>query len=577
MGYSDLVTFEASNDVFEANAVPVDSDTVLIVYFDDTTGTLKTRLIDSDGTAHAADSISPSASRGMQYNRIALLKLTATLYVAAWTEASGALPILGRIAPIGVSGNTATFGTASTFGTGGAALYGPYGLALGYLSASSACLLYTFQNTAVASIDVIAIVINSITASGLTVNGTNSIDTGLSNSNATYKNLSITHSTTNKLHCYWLNAANQATVGLLTVSGTTVSLTDSATIDPTTNFTITSSPECLVTVASQKSLLVYHEYDAVPSPLYDYYALAITDDGTNITLNTDLNYRNNTVATDVPYAKGMNDGTVVVWHTDNSSLMVADILSVSGTTVSLDTAGSDQSGANVANGYDNERSLVAIASTFGGVRTGTGIFFTFASADELRYLGMAFDGSKIFLTGDETGTLKLWTIDADLLQTEIDSFGSASYAELDALTRKLNPLCFPKTTNRVWLYGRDGNGVQLQLSTDGGSNFTDVSGSWSTIVAVGAHVFMYNYNDLIAVLSNNDVYHTYDGGITWTKTGDAPGADVIVSERHPIFSLALIVASSVAGDLDLTPNDAVNFYDIAIPSGGVVNVIKKAF
>lgn len=190
-------------------------------------------------------------------------------------------------------------------------------------------------------------------------------------------------------------------------------------------------------------------------------------------------------------------------------------------------------------------------------------------------LDLAADFDNLYATKLDSGTLTLLSYDhATLTESTVDTFGTCSDTDIANGTNALNVTVIP---GAIYLWGYDGNGVQVQRSTNGGSTWDDLSGSWSTAVVTAFEVDVFNAADIVVTLSNDDIYRTVDGGITWTKTGDGPGADVVAAERHPIVPTALMVASSSSGDIDVTPDLGGNFTAGTISSGaGLVTVIKKA-
>lgn len=205
------------------------------------------------------------------------------------------------------------------------------------------------------------------------------------------------------------------------------------------------------------------------------------------------------------------------------------------------------------------------------------VAMTSTAVDELRFLGLTADNTNVYATANDSGILKAYAINIETpALVELTTFGAKTYADIDAGSANLLPRA--AADGVVWLYGLDGNGYQAQVSDNSGSSFTDKSAAgWAAgKVAVALEIDFFNQNDVVAVFSDDDVYQTTDGGTSWAQTGNAPGGDAVTAERHPFYTSYLMLASSAAGDVDVTPNLGNSWGSANISGGGTVTIIKKA-
>ena len=192
-------------------------------------------------------------------------------------------------------------------------------------------------------------------------------------------------------------------------------------------------------------------------------------------------------------------------------------------------------------------------------------------------LSLAADFDYLYSSNLESGTFTLNRYDHSTLSgTALYTFGSASDSDITAGTNALKLAVVPASASTIYAWGYDGNGVQVNKSTDDGGTFTDVSGDWGSAVVTAFEINQFNPADIVATLNNDDIYRSTDGAATWAKTGDGPGADITTAERHPFLPSAIMAANSTAGGIDVTGDYGVNWEAGTISGGGTVTAIKKA-
>lgn len=223
--------------------------------------------------------------------------------------------------------------------------------------------------------------------------------------------------------------------------------------------------------------------------------------------------------------------------------------------------------------------LVVYGSTNIGVDPEPEARITYAqlenTTDELRFIGMAADSERIYVTANQGGMLKCWTYGRQSLGVEAAvEFGAVTYAELDARTHGAFPVVKPANDGHVFVRGRDGNDNQVQKSENSGAAFSDVSdGGWgSTKYAVALLPDPLKPDDLVVIFSDDDLYQSKDGADNWSKLGDAP-VTLREAARHLVEARDLMLAEDAADSLRFTNNLGGSFDDIS-DSVGTVNAIE---
>ena len=198
----------------------------------------------------------------------------------------------------------------------------------------------------------------------------------------------------------------------------------------------------------------------------------------------------------------------------------------------------------------------------------------YPAANAFRFLGMAADTGKLYVVGPKDGVLSLYEYDLATL-TEggtVDTFGGATDAEIDSGARGVRPVVGPMADGVLYLFGRDGNDVQVQRDDNGGG-WTDLgpgTGTWvATKVARALMPDALAGADLIAAFDDDDIYRSYDEGVSWVKMGDATPTGLAAAARHPTAGNEIILAGDSAGVIYQSHNFGVSDQDIS-PSGGGV-------
>jgi hypothetical protein len=226
--------------------------------------------------------------------------------------------------------------------------------------------------------------------------------------------------------------------------------------------------------------------------------------------------------------------------------------------------------------------LYAIAANHGMALTFSSIDGTIvettaapAAANAFRVLGLAVDAGQLYVTGLKDGTVQLYTYSNldDLIEGgTVHAFGAATDSDIDNLAAGIWPAIRPGTDSVLWLYGLDGNGVQVQQNDlNGAGGWIDWSaGAWSAAqVAVSLLIDPLKPTDLVALMDDNDVYRSQDEGQTWAKTGDASFL-LKTGARHPTNGRETVLAGQAAGELEYSHNFGDSVDAISIEIGGEV-------
>jgi hypothetical protein len=203
--------------------------------------------------------------------------------------------------------------------------------------------------------------------------------------------------------------------------------------------------------------------------------------------------------------------------------------------------------------------------------------FPVGGTNAFRLLGTANDSTILYLTGlKDQATLQLYRYALDDLSEDatIPTFGATTDSELDALTTELKPIVRPGSDGILFMFGRDGDQYQLQVSTDSGAAWLDISdAAWaSDKVCIDLAINPLDPSDLLATFTDNDLYRSVDGGQTWVKTGDAAGT-LRRAARYPTRPGELLLAAQAADTAYFTPNAGASFEDVS-DTIGTINAIE---
>jgi hypothetical protein len=201
----------------------------------------------------------------------------------------------------------------------------------------------------------------------------------------------------------------------------------------------------------------------------------------------------------------------------------------------------------------------------------------FGSATAFRFLGFTIDDTNLYVSGLKDGaTLQLYDYDlAALGENGTASFGGATDAEIDAQARGIFPVARPAADQVLYLYGRDGNNVQVQYNDLNGTlGWTDVgagTATWGTDkFATGLLLAQTSPNDVIVVFKDDDAYRTLFGTSNWAKMGDATSG-TRVAGRDPITKTKVIAGGTVAGTVHYSDNLGVSWDDASGTAMGTIN------
>lgn len=371
MAYTDLVTFEASATPTSAGAVKIDDDYTLIVYF--ASGVINARVISNSGTAGAADTVSVAVSLTSE---ISVCQLTATLYVATWTDLTTV-----KAAPIDVLGATATFGTVATVEVTSSAAPTPQVCKLG----STKALVIYARLSGGTTYNIRAATLSGITGSSLTPNSPVTLASTTGSVVGSYLTPSACYADSNYAYVVWGDGSGTQYAGLVSSASTTPSLVDSDTFPSIVSHVPDNTTTALASVDTNKAICGWFEVFTGGS-LQKLYAAVLTDNGSTITINTPVLIAswNPSAVTALAYLNEYSTSEVILWYPDTD--MQALRIGISGTTPSLLSTVLEQ--IDIGDYATNSQALMAIgADTFGGIRQGSGIVFYYTPSGVLFYSG----------------------------------------------------------------------------------------------------------------------------------------------------------------------------------------------
>jgi hypothetical protein len=145
-----------------------------------------------------------------------------------------------------------------------------------------------------------------------------------------------------------------------------------------------------------------------------------------------------------------------------------------------------------------------------------------------------------------------------LAESGTPTFGSATSTDIDAGSINLRPVWRFGDDGVFYAYGRDGNGVQLQKNSTGGTGTWSSIGAgtatWATTkIATAAMPHALNPDDIIVTFRDDDIYRTRDEGTAWVKQGDAL-TGINYAARHPVFGDRLIMGGTASGTMLFSHN-----------------------
>lgn len=197
----------------------------------------------------------------------------------------------------------------------------------------------------------------------------------------------------------------------------------------------------------------------------------------------------------------------------------------------------------------------------------TPIYPPVSPSSGFRAMGMDADSGVVYVTGLRDGaTLELYLYDRETLAEDpaVDTFGTITDADVDALTGGVYPAIKPGMENVVWLYGLDGNGVQTQMNDlNGVAGWVDLSdGGWSAMV-VALLIDPLKPSDLLALLADDDIYRSQDEGQLWEKVEDRP-FNLRTGQHRPVNGREVVMAGQGDNEIEYSHNYGETSVDIAI-------------
>lgn len=182
-------------------------------------------------------------------------------------------------------------------------------------------------------------------------------------------------------------------------------------------------------------------------------------------------------------------------------------------------------------------------------------------------LGMDSDRGNLYITGHRNGsTLQLYSYDLESLVESLvaGEFGSVTNDDIETLSGGVFPRLRPGSDGIVWLYGLDGNGTQVQKNDlSGVTGWVDLSDiSWATMV-VQLLIDPLKPDRLLALLTNDDIYASNDGGGNWSKVSDGPFT-LRISQHRPINSREVVLVGQGNNEIEYSHNYGETSIDIAV-------------
>lgn len=202
-----------------------------------------------------------------------------------------------------------------------------------------------------------------------------------------------------------------------------------------------------------------------------------------------------------------------------------------------------------------------------------------AALPETRYLGMAADFGSLYLTTCTGGTLQILTmlLGDPLTPSGTSTFGTVTFADVDAGLNGLYPVVRPTVDGVVYVYGRDGNNKQVWYKDGAGTlGFVDIgpgTATWGTAkIAVALMPGVFYPTDVMVAFSDNDVYQTALGTAPWVKNGDATTGLRTAARTLP-DDHQLLLAGTAAGTMLYSQNYGVT-YTSGGTAAGTINAIE---
>jgi hypothetical protein len=380
---------------------------------------------------------------------------------------------------------------------------------------------------------------------------------------------------TARVVCCWVNSNNNRVTGeILDISGTTITgnaetstsgFGGSLTGDSSIDVSVQDSFNQVVIVAANGVLTGRRG-------IWDYSGSTLNTGPTKI-LNS-----GGGAANAIGNAYMGNDLNITVINdTGGTVLFISEYNSNTDTSVDTDTSVSTVAGTSSLHVRTLPGSQTAISVWEG---TTESITISLASINTFRFLGFDADNANLYASGlKDQATLKLYDYDlATLTESGTASFGSGTETELDEKTRGIFPRVKSMADGELYLYGRDGNNVQVQYNDQNGTlGWQDIgpgTATWGADKYAVALMTAPTYtDDVIAVFSDNDIYRVRAGTSIWTKTGDA-GTVLLTAVRHPTSFNRILTGGTAAGTVEYSNNFGASFGDVSGTALGTINAFE---
>lgn len=295
----------------------------------------------------------------------------------------------------------------------------------------------------------------------------------------------------------------------------------------------------VIGLTSTEAFVLYNDYDATDT-LTGLKAMVLSLVGDNVLTNTGVLLKNTDVdrAQVVPLWGGIYG---VIYEVDGA--MYVRSITVSGTVI---TDGDDEVSVGGSytlsniNQYDDNK---AIATALGTSDDGYYLLLDFYKENK-RVLGLSSDETNLYLTNWEDGTFYCDAYEQSV-KTLTASFGSASESDVISGCYRL------RTDQGPFVFGLDGSGSQLHLSTNSGCTFENLSASgWTDtdkLISFNAEGLSY-----LAVFSSGSAWITGNGSPGWEKSGST-GA-IVEGDGNKVYLEKMLVGASAEGQFYYTLN-----------------------
>lgn len=531
------------------------SSLACVLYLESTDLKARSITVGDPPTVNAEFAVATVASAGVQ---IAIAPVSSTTVLCVYKKSTG--DTIARV--LSVSGTTISGGTEKVLTTG--ALFGTL-----WLSQIPSTTKYIFAYDD--SSDVRAMI---LTVTGTTVTEGSSVS--VDNTEIPHSVRCVAFSATKGLVTWYGGLSTDNEGQVIDISGTTITTNTTKAISTTNTETNVNNATFLTFMSATKA--IYGLSDQSTSD--EYMVLTLSGSTFNIgtiTTHTDGGFdhmhaarQSDTVFTSAR-ANGGNNIEVEQFEITGAS---SDELTSLGTGNIL--VGSNDLFIWTAP-VDSDTIIVHHEDTSSEVLTVSAPLSTTA----FRFLGFDADDGTLMVSGlKDAGTLKLYDYDLDTLTEQgTASFGAATDSDLDNRTLGIFPVAKLGESDVWYLHGRDGSDVQVQYNDRNGTlGWTDIgpgTATWGTAkYAVGLMPEPTLSDDVIVTFSDDDVYRTRFGTMTWAKMGDAGGGLRASARQVSNRFNEILVAGTAAGTVEFSNNFGASFGDVAGTALGTINAIE---